>query len=462
VGDKLKKQRWNSCNVLHVGADSRQLWEFAAGKSGFTLNREQSVPTSEPLPAKVVAKEWKTLFQPKLNVALLPIDKAFLRVVHLPVSNFDETHAMVELQLEKLSPLPTTQMVWSIQILPHHVDNLQTVIVIIVARELVDQFLGQLEGQGFQADRLEVPLLDQLQATPITGDGAWIYPGNDTGKFTALVAWWYGGVLRSLGLLHVAATQNRGELLEEQLRQMSWAGEVEGWLTSVPRWHLVANEVTAQLWQPMFFSWLGHSVEVESPLAPVDLAALTANRAARAEDKANILPADYSTRYDQQFVDRLWLRGLGAVLGIYLVGVLIYFAVLGVQTYRTQSVEAEVKGMSLSYTNALQAKAKLQVLQDREALKFAFLNCWRTTAELLPESLTLTTFDFRGGKTLNLNGTAPADQSKRVTDFNEAMRKAMPGGQPLFEKVELPVSKLSGGGTVTWSFSADLARGENQ
>ncbi|MDB6110508.1 MAG: Fimbrial assembly family protein, partial [Pedosphaera sp.] len=81
MGDKLKKPRWNSCNVLQVGADSRQLWEFAAGKGGFTLSHEQSIATGDPLPAKVVAKEWKVLFQPKLNLALLPIDKAFLRVV---------------------------------------------------------------------------------------------------------------------------------------------------------------------------------------------------------------------------------------------------------------------------------------------------------------------------------------------------------------------------------------------
>ena len=30
----MKKRRWNSCNVLYVGADSRQLWEFAVGKGG--------------------------------------------------------------------------------------------------------------------------------------------------------------------------------------------------------------------------------------------------------------------------------------------------------------------------------------------------------------------------------------------------------------------------------------------
>jgi len=88
-------------------------------------------------------------------------------------------------------------------------------------------------------------LVDQLQATAITGDGAWVYADSAIGKFTALVAWWYGGVLRNLALLHVPDAENRNDLFKEQLNQMSWAGELEGWLTAAPQWHLVADDATA-------------------------------------------------------------------------------------------------------------------------------------------------------------------------------------------------------------------------
>ena len=186
---KKLRTRWHSCNVLQVSVISRQLWGFNAGKNGFNLTSEQSVPAIEPLPASQVARDWTTLFQPKLNVAWLPAEQVFLRVTQLPEADYAETLAMVELQLEKLSPLPVTQIFWTIQILPQKVDKLQTVIVIIVARDLVQGFLGQLEGQGYLADRLELPILDQLLAVPISGDGAWVYPGEIAGKFTALVAW---------------------------------------------------------------------------------------------------------------------------------------------------------------------------------------------------------------------------------------------------------------------------------
>ncbi|HVV73724.1 MAG TPA: hypothetical protein VHI52_19825, partial [Verrucomicrobiae bacterium] len=166
----------HSCNVLEVGAEARQVWQFDARGGGYVLNREQTVLVGETLPKSMVAKDWRSLFQPRLNIAWLPPEHVFLRVAQLPKSDFDETLSMVELQMEKLSPIPVTQAVWSFHTLPHVEDNLQTVIVMVVARSIVEEFLGKLEAQGYLADRLELPLLDQLQTTAITEDGAWIYP----------------------------------------------------------------------------------------------------------------------------------------------------------------------------------------------------------------------------------------------------------------------------------------------
>src|SRR5689334_17196263 len=100
--------RWHSCNVLSPGAVTRQLWQFnASGK--FNLLRSDAKRPNEPLPEKIVAKDWQTLFQPRLNVAWLSPDKAFVRAVQLPKADPAETKSMVEFQLEKLSPLPVTQ-----------------------------------------------------------------------------------------------------------------------------------------------------------------------------------------------------------------------------------------------------------------------------------------------------------------------------------------------------------------
>ena len=100
--------RWNSCNVLLSGSEARHLWQFAGGR--YNLVRTESRLPNEPLPDKLVAKDWQTLFQPRLNIAWIASDKVFLRVLQLPKADAEETRSMVDLQLEKISPLPVAQI----------------------------------------------------------------------------------------------------------------------------------------------------------------------------------------------------------------------------------------------------------------------------------------------------------------------------------------------------------------
>jgi len=451
----------HSCNVLQFGAEARHLWQFGSRGRGFVLNRQQTSFGGEPLPANIIVKDWRNLFQRKLNIAWLPPDQVFLRVAQFPVSEFSDTLAMVELQLEKLSPMPVAQTAWSILVLPHAEGNLQTVIVMIASRNGVEEFLGKLEGQGYLADRLELPRLDQLQATAITRDGAWIYPDALGGSNGALVAWWYGGVLQNLALITLPPA-NRAASLKEQLLQMAWGGELDGWLSSPPAWCLVADAPTAAEWEPPLREGLEQPIEVIAPLASPALAALTATRVAQTEPQANLLPAEFSTRYQQQFVDRLWMRGLGAVIGLYLIGVLIYFGWLQYALLGTTTVEQEVANLGPTYTNALQLKARLQILQDRQGLKYAALDCWKAVAELLPDGVTLEGYSFNDGKRVSLNGTAPADQVKRLLDFDADIRKAKKDGQALFDaNAGDHVTYHKGASdSVSWSCVLELKRAE--
>src|SRR6185503_8606981 len=108
--------RWQSCNVLEVGNESRRIWQFVASKDTFARDHEETIPAGAALPDNLIGKNWRSLWQRGLNIAWLPPDKVFLRVAHLPASDFAETLAIVELQLEKISPLPVTQIVWSVHV----------------------------------------------------------------------------------------------------------------------------------------------------------------------------------------------------------------------------------------------------------------------------------------------------------------------------------------------------------
>lgn len=453
--------RWHCCNVLQVGADRRRVWQFDARNGGFALNREQAAPDGTALPYALVTKTWRSLWQPKLNIAWLAPDQVFLRVIQIPKSTLDETCSMVELQLERLSPIPVTQAVWSLHVMPQAAGELQTVIVVLAEREAVEQFLGQLEGQGYLADRLEVPVLDQLQATAAGAEGAWVFPASTGLKSTALVAWWQQGVLQSLSVITLPGVGDRPAALRAQLAQITWAGELEGWISGTPAWHLVADETTTEEWEKLLRQAVDAAVQLVPSLPPAQLAALTAQRAASAPVKVNLLPPEFSTRYTQQFHDRLWMRGLGAIVSVYVVGVVIYLVALGVFGWRTQAVETKAKSLGPAYTNAMQLEARLDVLKDRQALKFAALDSWKAVAETLPGELQLEGFNFSDGRKLQLNGTAPAGSEKAILDFSDELRKVRGAdGQPLFGKTEIPNWTTSPGGGLSWRFNWELKRTE--
>lgn len=474
--------RWHSCNIVQLAPDASRLWQFDAKGGGLTPGREHRAAIDQPLPPRLVAKSWSSLWQPRLNVAWLPPENVFLRVVELPRSSFDETLAMVELQLEKLSPIPVAQIVWTIHVLSRRgasperteagteaaaggepkAEDLQTVVVIIAERNGVEEFLGKLEGRGYLADRLEVPMLDQLEAAAPTEDGAWVYPVPLAGQSAALVAWWCGGTLRSLSFVALPPAGDRAKTLKAQLAQLAWAGELEGWLTTPPtRWHLVADPVNAAEWERALRDGLGEPVEITPPLPPAELAALTARRAVAAGTHAPLLPAEFPARYHQQFVDRLWLRGLVTTGVLYGIGVAIYFGAVALLNLQTQKVERQVADISGSYTNTIQLKARLDVLRERQELKYAALDCWKMVAEQLPPGVALQRLSFADGQKLALNGTATPDQISTLFDFNNGMQKARLESQPMFRTgAGDPLVYRQNGNTVTWNFGLQLQRQE--
>lgn len=460
--------RWNSCNILHLAPEAKRLWHFDAKGKGFVLGRELRVPHTEPVPAALVVKSWSSLWQPKLNVAWLPAENVFLRVVELPAANAEETSSMVELQLEKLSPIPVTQVVWTLHVLGTHqsaakadgtVESMQSLIVVIAARALVEEFLGRLERDGFLADRLEVPMLDQLEAVAPSGDSVWLFPLTQGGQSAALVAWWFGGAWRNLSFVTLPPTGDRAAELKTQLGLLAMAGEVEGWLTAQPQWHLVADPVNATEWEPLLHHGLNEPVKVVAPPAPAELAGRSAKRAAASGSRVNLQPVEFAARYREQFFDRLWLHGLGFVGLLYVIGLVIYFGAVQWEGFQMHKVEGAVAAISNDFTNATLLKARLGVLQQRAELKFAALDCWQLVAQELPAAVTLQRYSFVDGGKLILSGQVDAADTLKLSAFYDALRKVKPNGQPFFKEGD-PLAYHQSANTVAWNFSLELRHAE--
>jgi hypothetical protein len=297
-------------------------------------------------------------------------------------------------------------------------------------------------------------------------NGVWLFPFSLGGQNAALVAWRDGGALRNLSYVTLPPAGDRAADLKQQLALLTMAGEIEGWLVAEPKWHLVADPANAAEWDTVLRAATGEAAKITAPPALPELAARSARRAAATDAKVNLLPAEYTTRYHQQFVDRLWLHLLYFALAAYGLFLAVYFSGVAVKSVQTGKLEAQVAGLGLTYTNTMQLKARVGVLQDRAQLKYAALDCWKKVAEVLPEGINLQRFSFTDGKKLALSGNCTPEQMGLIADpgaFYDSVRKAQLNGQRMFEPDPAGNDQLvtrQVGNQVTWSFALDLARTE--
>jgi hypothetical protein len=127
--------------------------------------------------------------------------------------------------------------------------------------------------------------------------------------------------------------------------------------------------------------------------------------------------------------------------------------------FQTGKVEQQVAAISGSYTNALQLKARYDVLKERQDLKYAALDCWRLVADQLPEGISLQRFSFDDGHKLTLAGIVTSEQITPITDFYDVLRKAKLNGQPMFSPTGgEELSYRQNGNQVSWNFSLELGR----
>lgn len=459
----MKKKRIHSCNVLEATPAGQRLWEFEVDEAEPKLEKTRTFGPAEELPPQEVNKDWHDLFQKKLNLAWIAPEQVYLRVVQLPKVDAAELNSMIEFQLEKLSPFPVAQILWGAEIIPSRQENAVTAVVCIVEREVVEEYLGQAEKRNYLADKVEVPFLNEILGGGNKGDGVWLYPEIGHAPGLWLAAWWSGGTLQHLQTVLVPAGDTELEQLHEQLMQTAWAGEVEGWLQMPLRWQVVAPAGMAAPLREKMLSWSELPIERTDPMPGDALASFSAARAAKEEPGVNLLPAEFAAKYRQQFIDRLWLRGIGAVVGLYLIGVVVYFIALSVLMFRSNQVEASVTGLAPAYTNVLKLKEQTMVMQDQLNLKFAALDSWKAISELLPPEFNLTWMIFGRGRTMEvqLHGTAPQGQENELIEYNEKLRSYIINGQPIFRSVSAPNSQTRPNSqTLTWQFTCELQRSE--
>ena len=458
-----KKTKWSSCNLLESATEGSRLCQFSVSSKKVKLSGDLRVADLIELPAKAVGKDWSDLLRRKLNIATLPPEKVFLRVVELPECEPDELLPMVEFQIEDLSPLPMAQAVWSAEAVPGSTgtEGNQTVLVMIAERGVVGDRLDELEAVNYLADRVEVPLLRELVPGEPREDGAHIQLVQGADSVLALVSWWFDGRLRDVNSFNLPDTAASRDELVEKINSVALAGEVAGWMPDEPACHLAKRGDVAADWNTALAKCFGRIREVE-PMSEVDLATAAVEFTARTTAPGLMLE-DYSARNRQRFQDGLWMQGIKGAVALMLIGLCVFFAYGSWLQSHLDDLNQQVKVQGLQYTNALSLKAKMQTLNKQEALKTAALKAWSEVAIGLPGELKFTQLAFSSDRTLDGNtsrklrivGTADDGKETFIDDYNLVLaRMEVKGreGQKLFSSVSPgPSRKDPRKKLTTWS-----------
>lgn len=452
----MKSRPWRHGNVCALSPQEARwrLWHFERSRRGARLVREAQGRLEETaVPGNLARRTLRHLWQPLLNVAWLPPDQVFLRVIEVPACEPEEIPAMVEFEIERLSPLPVADIQWTCEPLPAAPGQRRSVVVIIVARQALEAHLEALGRSGYQPDRLDLPELRELLLQATDPESAWILARRDGGQIACLLAWFHEGRLRHIELRRLTDDDQAARSLERSLAPVIWTGEIKGWHTEGTRWHLVAEPALAQ-WLRGAVEAVAGRLEVHEPLPEGELA----RHGILAETPANLIPEETRQLQRQQFVDHLWMRALGHAALIYIFLVLGYFAFLSIQSYRRDDLQYQIAGLYQGYTNAMALKAKVELLQNQIDLRFAALDCLKAAAEALPSGMTLSSFDFQRGRRLNLFGTVSADQQDLVATFNEALSTATAHGRRLFSRVTTKAIQAQPGRPANWTIECELLR----
>jgi type IV pilus assembly protein PilM len=99
-------------------------------------------------------------------ICSLPETKAFLRIIAIPTMNTDEVREAVKWEMEANIPLPLDQVYYDWQILEKNLideKNKINLLVVAIAKPVVDEIMSVLEGAGLEPVGLEIESIAQAR-----------------------------------------------------------------------------------------------------------------------------------------------------------------------------------------------------------------------------------------------------------------------------------------------------------
>lgn len=411
---------------LVVSADLLEWVSLQKGKDGLVVEASGSVSlarasvkaedgTVSEEPADVYEKRVKEELA-KIRgepVVALRADRLILRVLSLPDVPDTELKSMIGLQVDKFSPFPAEQLVVSHEVLSRKEGNCQA---LVAAAHLEDvEALGKLLKMGkMEAGRIDAATLGWWKllkdAGAIQDAGRQVFLLMLDKSLEMLV--FHDGVPIVFRTLAPQGEMPVADFASETAHEIGFtlmSLELEhggAGVTSVTVWHrgekpeLLAQHLKEEC---------SCEVLVKSLEAVPSLAEGVVRRAAEGVDKLiDLVPESWRARDEAKVARGRILSILYAILGIWLVAVIVFFGGIFYQQKRLAYLQERQKKWVKMANDVRDTRRRVETIQKYMDSSHSVLETLRLVTSVQPggQAVTLTSFSYKKGEEANVQGEA--------------------------------------------------------
>ncbi len=376
----------------------------------------------------------------RLHVGL-PAETLLLRVVALPHASAEELRGMVELQMDKISPFPVEDMVFSHEVLERGAE-LSRVLVVAARLNGLEDVGRLLKGAGVQAERLDAammgwwPLLHEIEAVPASGRHVhlMVHEGGSDMLVTL-----NGHPIAMRRLPEIGADADA----QTWARDMVW--EINHSLMALELEHGGEADDSMTVWHGGGQARAGatalHDLCENKPeqrsleeLPP--LSEGLARRALRGDaGLLDLTPQRWRSDERRQRFRKRMKQAAAALAALWVAGMGLVFGGAMVQSRWVETLRLRQAEWAEPADQVRDMRERVRMIRRFAVTDHSAIECLREVARLLPDGVELTSFTYRKGEGIQIAGQAGTiDQ---VYEYQTRM-----DGSELFVRVSLSGPRL--------------------
>jgi len=352
-------------------------------------------------------------------VLSLPTQDLLTQIVKLPRVEESELINIARLQIDKISPFPTENVVTGCEVLKEKSDSM-TVLVCAVREEIVNSLRDRLFPQSIYPSRVDANIMGRLHL--FAGKKRQLFILLEGSALEIVIA--EDGVplvIRSLpGMEGLADNEFREETLlgvNQAVMAMELQhgpGELSGITLIRSRPFPQEGALSGRLSEEY-----GCKTNVASPDESGTLSERLVKRAFETKGRLDLSPLGWKTSARKMVFRRKLLKAVSIIMGCWLLGIILMTGLFVIQKSRVSLLRDELSELDKSTAEVRAVVSRVKMIEDYVGRELSALECMAEVTEAQPQGVILTSFMYRKNDSVAIAGES--DTVDNVYSFKKKL-----------------------------------------